>query len=290
MRCSTPGNPLAANDDYFGTDSYILYTAPASGTYYVGVNGYSNTGYDPRTGGSGSSGSTGTYALSLLRLDGGSTTLTGIDGTAASGTPALAGVASANPGQTITLHGSGLLSNDQLIFTTVDSSGRRGTTPVNPASVASDGTSLTVVVPTASYRAGAAGARVGRRVPPGGAARYWPYGPLGGSALHGGDETVGGHGFVEAGTTLHFGAATLTDLGSYYGLDVNDTYVGGYYPNSQTVVRAAGGPADRAGVGDHLGGTSATFGPTLTGTRPARRAARRRRCQGVGQPAAGRSC
>ena len=47
--------------------------------------------------------------------------------------PANAGVASANIGQTITLNGSGLLSTDQVVFTSVDDNGSLFTQTVSPA-------------------------------------------------------------------------------------------------------------------------------------------------------------
>ena len=74
-------------------------------------------------------------------------TLTGIVAVAGSGTPANAGVASANPGQAITLHGSGLDTTSDVVFQTIDSAGNRGERVVRPAAVNGTGTQLTVVVP-----------------------------------------------------------------------------------------------------------------------------------------------
>jgi subtilisin family serine protease len=60
------GRQLAVNDDFGGSlDSYLVYTAPAAGTYFVGVSGYGNSGYQPATAGSGRAGSTGRYRLDL---------------------------------------------------------------------------------------------------------------------------------------------------------------------------------------------------------------------------------
>src|SRR5262249_13505239 len=60
------GNQLAYNDDFGSLYSSINnYLFSASGTYYVGVSGFPNFSYDPNTGGSGSSGSTGDYRLDL---------------------------------------------------------------------------------------------------------------------------------------------------------------------------------------------------------------------------------
>lgn len=61
------GNQLAEDDDdpnggtlYSGMYNYVL---PKSGTFYVGVSGYSNFSYNPTTGGSGTGGSIGDYEV-----------------------------------------------------------------------------------------------------------------------------------------------------------------------------------------------------------------------------------
>ncbi|RLT06070.1 MAG: hypothetical protein DWI23_02155, partial [Planctomycetota bacterium] len=64
------GSQLASNDDSGGSfdryDSYLVFTAQTTGTYYVGVSGYGNVAYDPSTAGSGSSdGSTGDYSTTF---------------------------------------------------------------------------------------------------------------------------------------------------------------------------------------------------------------------------------
>jgi len=60
------GNQLARNDDDGSTyDSRIALTAVVAGTYYVGVSGYGTPRYSPTLAGSGRSGSTGVYQLSL---------------------------------------------------------------------------------------------------------------------------------------------------------------------------------------------------------------------------------
>ena len=131
------------------TGLVVQFTAPAAGTYYVGVSGYNNTSYDPTKAASGTTASfTGTYTLQLTRLRAANSRLSGANVIATSGTPAHAGVASANTGQTITLTGSGLLNSEQVVFTAIDASGNLYTDTVTAASVAADGKSLTVVVPT----------------------------------------------------------------------------------------------------------------------------------------------
>jgi Ca2+-binding RTX toxin-like protein len=46
-------------------DSYLDFTAQQTGTYYVGVSGYSNSSYNPSAAGSGSGNSTGNYNLQM---------------------------------------------------------------------------------------------------------------------------------------------------------------------------------------------------------------------------------
>jgi pimeloyl-ACP methyl ester carboxylesterase len=66
---SANGVELAANNNGVGPgelsnlDSYVEYTFTTGGTFYVGVSGYSNTGYNPITGGGDVSGSIGSYTL-----------------------------------------------------------------------------------------------------------------------------------------------------------------------------------------------------------------------------------
>jgi subtilisin family serine protease len=60
------GRQLATNDDYGGSlDSFLSFSAPAAGTYYVGLTGYGNSQYQPSVAGSGRAGSTGRYRLDL---------------------------------------------------------------------------------------------------------------------------------------------------------------------------------------------------------------------------------
>jgi len=127
----------------------IAFTVPTTGTYHIGVSSYVNTSYDPNVAGSGgSSFYTGDYELTIRRVGDGSTSLTGITTTATSGTPARSSVGSAITGQTITLTGSGLLASDRVVFTTVDGNGTFSTATVTPTTVAADGSSLDVLVPT----------------------------------------------------------------------------------------------------------------------------------------------
>ena len=126
------------------------WTAPAAGTYYIGISGYSNTSYDPKTTDSGNTASYfGTYTLSLERFGAGASHLTGISATAASGTAANAAVAAANTGQTITVSGTGLVAGDRLVFTSLDDSGNLYETTVTPT-INLGAQTMTAVVPDAA--------------------------------------------------------------------------------------------------------------------------------------------
>jgi hypothetical protein len=143
--------PDGANNDSGGSsDSFIGLSVPRSGTYYVGVSGFPNGFYDPNVAGSGGFSSAGAYRLHVRRIDGASTTIASIEATALDGTPAYAGLPSANTGQSIMLSGSGFVDGDRVVFTTADSAGTIWMTPVTPASVAADGRSIAVAVPHAA--------------------------------------------------------------------------------------------------------------------------------------------
>jgi len=71
------GQQLALNDDGTDPDSlvssadpYLEYTFAVAGTYTIAVSGYNNISYNPWTAGSGSSGSTGHYALAIRTVGG----------------------------------------------------------------------------------------------------------------------------------------------------------------------------------------------------------------------------
>jgi hypothetical protein len=67
--------------------------------------------------------------------------------TASSGTPANADLPSANPGQTITLQGSGFSTTTSLFVRTINDTGTVSERIVRPTMVSPDGATLTVVVP-----------------------------------------------------------------------------------------------------------------------------------------------
>jgi len=63
---NSAGGQVAMNDNFNGGPySRLDYTFTAAGTYYIGVSGAGNAGYNPNTGGSGTIGSTGDYRLDL---------------------------------------------------------------------------------------------------------------------------------------------------------------------------------------------------------------------------------
>lgn len=65
------GNQLLVDDDSGGgLYSLINYSLTSTGTYYVGVSGYANFGYDPTLGGSGTSQTLGTYGLQITLTGG----------------------------------------------------------------------------------------------------------------------------------------------------------------------------------------------------------------------------
>jgi hypothetical protein len=198
----------------------LQFTAPAAGTYYVGVSGYLNAGYNPNQAGSGDdSGYTGTYQLTAERRSGDSTLLSGITASAARGTPAQGAVPSANVGQTITLSGSGLQPNEQVVFTAIDYNGNLYGSTVTAASVAANGSSLTVVVPndatTGTVRLARDTVGLLLQVVPTLDTASINQGPFPGSQV-----TLTGSGFAEGESTIRFGAGSLADTSRQTGLDV----------------------------------------------------------------------
>ena len=61
---NSAGRQLAANDDDGSSfDSLLTFRARTAGTYFVGISGYGNSGYNPTRAGSGRAGSTGVYQV-----------------------------------------------------------------------------------------------------------------------------------------------------------------------------------------------------------------------------------
>ena len=243
----------------------LVFSAPAAGTYYVGVSGYNNTTYIAATGGGGTASSyTGTYQLTLDRLGAGDAVISGITATAAFGTPARAAVASANVGQTITLLGTGLQTGETVQFSAIDISGNRSWSQVTAASVAADGKSLTVVVPvdatTGTVRLTRNLAGVLLQVVP----RLTHIDAGISQGFNNAALSLTGSGFAEGVTTINFGTTTLTDTGRNDGLDVTYAYPA-YQTNSvinlTTPSTVPTGPITVTTVG----GTSEVGGPAFAG-------------------------
>jgi hypothetical protein len=253
---------------YSGDASTFFWTAPAAGSYYLGVSGSANTGYNPTQAGSGDNGGyVGFYQLNVERLGVGGSRLTAIDATAGRGTPAQAGTASANTGQTITLRGAGFVAGDTVRFTTVDASGNLKESSPITATVAPDGTSLTVVVPhnatTGMVRLDRDRAGLLLQIVP----TLDDVDQGANEAFAGGSLTLTGSGFAETATSVLFGNRALDDASrNYYPLDVYARYAPNYTENSGIAVYAV--PEDMP-TGPILirtvGGTSNVFGLSFTG-------------------------
>ncbi|WP_374090612.1 Ig-like domain-containing protein [Methylomicrobium lacus] len=250
------GVQLTAQNYSTSGTAALRWTAPSGGSYYLGISGSGNSTYDPKVSGSGTASTTGNYTLSIERLAAGSSRLIGISATAASGTAAQAGLASANTGQTITLTGSGLLAGDQVVFSVIDSSGNVSEQTVTPVSVAADGSSLTVVVPanaaTGHVRLARDTAGLLLQIVP----TLSDVNMGAGGSFIGGSLTLSGSGFAEGTTSVWLGASQVVDTSRSYGINTSNTSLSLTVPNG-----ASSGPIRVSTVG----GTSAVFGLTLAG-------------------------
>jgi len=232
------------------------WTAPSGGTFYLGISGYSNTSYNPSVAGSGNNANyTGSYTLSLERLAAGTSHLWAISASAASGSAAQTGVASANTGQTITVSGTGLLANDRLVFTTLDNGGNLGETTVTPSNLDLGAQTLTAVVP-----AGATTARV--RLERDSVGLLLQIVPtisdvaISGAGFIGNTLQLSGSGFAEGASAVLLGGLRIDDISRSAGLSASNTAISLTVPSG-----AATGPIRVATVG----GTSAAFGIGFTG-------------------------
>jgi len=254
---------------YFSANStdVVTFRPSAGGTYYVGVSGYSNTTYDPNVANSGNSNfDTGAYNLAIRREQEGATSLTGITTTAAAGTPAQATVPSANPGQSITITGSGLLANDRVVFEVQSGSGYPTTVTVTPTLVAADGASLTVVVPDAAItgmvRLQRESAGLVLQVVP----VLLDVGANPNNEFYGYYVTLTGRGFVDGATTLSFGGFQFVDPSRGTGPTVSGTTIAGkYVENGSLQTDMPNGVAAGPISVTTIGGTSNVFDMTFTG-------------------------
>ncbi len=250
-----------------GASAGMEYRSPGVGTYYVGISGYANQTYNPTITASGTTGyNTGKYAVSMTRAQPGVTRLTGIAAAADLGTPAAATVASANPDQTITLTGTGLLANERVVFTTMDANSPMATVTVMPISVAADGTSLTVKVPhqaaTGTVRLERDTAGVMLQVVP---VLLDVTGNAGGPYA-GGSLTLTGRGFIEARSTIHLGDVDVVDISRNNGPSVGGANIGGQYvQNGSFSLQAPGGAKAGPLSVTTVGGTSNVLNLSFTG-------------------------
>ena len=242
-----------------------LFVIPAAGTYYLGISGAGNASYNPAVAGSGTPSIPSifsiNYTLTIERLAIGDSRLSAITSTAATGTPARAAVASANPGQTITIAGTGLLTGETLQFSAVDSAGAHSWSFVSAASVATDGTSLTVVVPadatTGTVRLLRDSAGLLLQIVP----TLTHVDALPGQAFTGSTLTLTGAGFAEGATTVLFGTTPLADTTRQDGIDVTRKSV----PNDTATLTVPQGVVPGPIRVATVGGTSAAAGPAFAG-------------------------
>ena len=188
----------------------------------------------------------------------GPTSFTGITATAEAGVPADGGRPSANVGQTVTLRGGGFGSNANVTFPTVNDSGLTGTTSVRVKSVSADGSAATVDVPnmaaTGAVRVpGASGSFTLQVVPKITSFSNLDFRPSGTSR----DLRLDGGGYIEGGTTVKFGAASVVDPDT--GVGTLNVFSSG---TVVTVVIPDGGSGSVTVV--TAGGTSNAFGVGLT--------------------------
>ena len=141
---------------------------------------------------------------------------TGVSATALSGTPADPAQASANPGQAITLTGSGLTTTTDVILSYRDVNGTSQTVLLNPLFAAADGTSATLVVPW--YLNGVTPVQVI-------GATVWPtlqiVPTLTSLDVQSGSLVLYGAGFVEGASTYQVPGATVVDTQVSGGVDVS---------------------------------------------------------------------
>ena len=192
----------------------------------------------------------------------------GITATATTGLGASSAVPSANPGQAITVTGSGFDSGTAGVFPTIDISGAVSQTIVRPIVLGAGGTSFTVVVPVNALtgQVGIVGDQSGTKV-------YLQIVPIitgitvtsvagdGSSA----NVTLSGLGFVEGNNSLYtFGTTVVADPGIGTGPDVTrgpPSYVeNGIVNLTVPLSNGAFGPVTVTTAG----GTTAAYAPTIT--------------------------
>jgi hypothetical protein len=149
-----------------------------------------------------------------------SVNLASITSVATSGTPANAGQASANAGQTIVLNGSGLATTTDVLIRYTDYQGDPAMVRVSPTSAAADGTSATLVLP------GNVNGAFGLQVFGSSSQPLLQIVPTLYAASETGTLSLAGSGFVEGGISFNLPGATWADTATNAGADIT-------YGNSQ---------------------------------------------------------
>ena len=187
---------------------------------------------------------------------------TGITSTASSGTPTSAAVASANPGQAITLDGSGFTLATSVVFSAINVNGNQYQDLVKPIAVTPDGTQLTVVVPDDAMT-GTVGV-VGDAMDTKALLQVVPVVTYADFQSVSGDGTsaaglIRGRGFVEGAGTYTFGTTTVVNTSVNSGPDVYyDPTNGRVNGAAYLTVPLTGSPYGAVTV-TTAGGTSAAY-------------------------------
>jgi hypothetical protein len=201
--------------------------------------------------------------------------LSSIAAVASSGVPADASVASVLPGQLLTINGSSLNNQTDVVFETIDASGNRSQLIVHPSQAKADGTQAQVQVPlnAVSGKLRVAGDLNGAEfalqvIPVISSIDVQSVAADGSSAV----VVLRGYGFVESNNSRYqfgsgAGAASVIDSGIAVGPDVQQIYdpARGQYLNGQVTLTVplsdgAFGPVSVSTAG----GTSANFNSGIT--------------------------
>lgn len=248
----------SSGQELFSTNSRRIITLPATDTYYVGVSGWRNRGYNLEDNDRASRADTGDYVLHIQQMNIASRSLKGIDSIAPRGTPKREYLASANTGQEITISGSAIPQDARVVFSTVDAgSSELESIVVKATEVAADGTRLQVQVPpkatTGMVRLEREGTGVFLQVVP-------TVNQVRGASEQINRRFILGSGFPEGQLVVHFGDLSLVDRTAYpNGADVSnlthsgrndkiDISVGEALPAGPIFVTTPGGTSDSLNI------------------------------------------
>jgi hypothetical protein len=266
------GNQMATRAFNPNDTGLLEFSAPTAGTYTIGVSGWGNTTYNPATAGSGTASPyTGAYSLTVEAQSLGSVRLSAVQATASSGAAGNTSVPSAQPGQSITLSGAGLLASDRLVFLVADAAGNLDELVVTPSAVDLAAQTITVTVPDA--------AMTGRvrleRDTHGLLLQILPRVTDVQVQSVSGDGTtavvvLSGFGFLDGGDSLYrFGSETVRDASSTSGPQVagrNDAVLNRFIANGQVTITVPLTDGVFGGISvQTAGGTSALYSVNLAG-------------------------